>query len=370
MQETCIIKYKNQYFEFSNCTDRRVYYKDYFVDDSGQKQPYDLCKELGKLKVFDHEAYIILQINYELGFIFERLDELIPKDQKLFTIYHFKCFKEVNITQNTSSSFDFSYNYNENDYRNNFEKVKAHLLNGDAYQINLTHLFKLNISSVDSLRSKFLSLREDFKHGHFFHYLYDRDFELLSNSPECLFEIEGDSLVTRPIKGTIKQSEGLHKLQNSEKDISELNIITDLLRNDLSRISTNFSKVTKMRDYFSVPGLFQQYSEVKVKLDSQVNLYQILSAIYPGGSITGSPKRRVLELINEIEDFSRDFYTGSTIFITPQFIRASINIRTTKIENNEVYYGAGGGITLLSEPTDEYQELLSKIESFFTSLTK
>ena len=231
-------------------------------------------------------------------------------------------------------------------------------------------MFKLNISSVDSLRSKFLSLREDFKHGHFFHYLYDRDFELLSNSPECLFEIEGDSLVTRPIKGTIKQSEGLHKLQNSEKDISELNIITDLLRNDLSRISTNFSKVTKMRDYFSVPGLFQQYSEVKVKLDSQVNLYQILSAIYPGGSITGSPKRRVLELINEIEDFSRDFYTGSTIFITPQFIRASINIRTTKIENNEVYYGAGGGITLLSEPTDEYQELLSKIESFFTSLTK
>ena len=371
MQETCITKYKNQYFEFSNCIERLVFYKDYYIDEDGHKHSYELFEELKKLKIFHRDKYIVIQFNYELGFLFEDLEHLISDEVRLFTLYHFDSFKEVDISKiSPRSQFHFDYSIDENSYKKSFEKVMDHLLNGDAYQINLTHLFKMNISSITALKENFLSQREEFKHGHFYHYLYDRDFELLSNSPECLFELEGDSLVTRPIKGTVKQSEGLHKLQNSEKDISELNIITDLLRNDLSRIGESYSNVSKMRDYFTVPGLFQQYSEIKVRLDPEVDLYQILRATYPGGSITGAPKRRVLSLINDIETTSRNFYTGSTIFITPQFVRGSINIRTAKIEDNEVYYGAGGGITLLSDANDEYHELISKIQSFFTSLSK
>ncbi len=362
----CLTKNGDKYFKFDKCFHYVDFYKDYCIDSDGRREAYSLKSILDQFEVLDPKENVVLQINYELGFLFESLEELIDPNQRLFSIFYFSELEEFKMNESEEfSKNNFKYDLNREAYYSKFDQVQQNLLAGNCYQVNLTNLVTVDVDSHEHLKNQFLSLVD--KHGHFFHYLLTDKYELLSNSPECLFEIENDRLITRPIKGTIESSKSLETLKSSEKDISELNIITDLLRNDLSRISENFSKVTKLRDYFEVPGLYQQYSQIEVKLPSKVTLYDILKAIYPGGSITGAPKRRVLEIIKNIEDSKRDFYTGSTVFLSSKFTRASINIRTAQIQDNTLKYGTGGGLTLLSDRELEYNEMTGKINSFFKS---
>jgi para-aminobenzoate synthetase component 1 len=147
----------------------------------------------------------------------------------------------------------------------------------------------------------------------------------LSNSPECLFEVEktdkGYELVTKPIKGTLKAEDESDKEQKwkelvaSEKDQAELYMITDLLKNDLTKISMKPAVVTDKKLPLFVPGLVHQYSKIKVDLDDDTTIDQIIRATFPGGSITGAPKKRVMEIIHDVEGYERGFYCGSTIML-------------------------------------------------------
>jgi para-aminobenzoate synthetase component 1 len=262
------------------------------------------------------------------------------------------------------------------DYEKKFNKGYKELLAGNCYQFNLTEKFEFSINTTDPLSImgslwKTPNARAPYGHASF---IPSINKFYLSNSPESLFELSKKGqqfcIRTRPIKGTIanenNSNQNWKRLLKSEKDRAELYMITDLMRNDLSRIQKPNARVIKKRSRLFVPGLIHQYSLIEAFLDSTINLFEIIKSLFPGGSITGAPKKRVLEILQKLEKRDRGFYCGSTILLYKKIMASSINIRSAEInlKNNKLYYSSGGGITLLSTAEQEYQETLRKLESF------
>ncbi len=256
-------------------------------------------------------------------------------------------------------------------YESAFARGHEHLLRGDCYQFNLTYPFVYNCSEELSAKSFIGALK---KPGAFAHAC---DLELLgmsliSNSPESLFEREGtDTIVTRPIKGTLRSSPGAReRLLESKKDCAELDMITDLLRNDLNRIERPTAKVRARSKVLEVTHLLHLYSEIAITLSPAVSLREIMLSLFPSGSVTGAPKKRVMEILCGLEEGSRGLYCGSTLFSHGDNLQANVNIRSGIVERDkEIFtYHAGGGCTLLSSPKGEYREMLDKVESFLGSV--
>lgn len=308
-------------------------------------------------------------LSYELGMLFE-WDEVSGQEVELAIFIEFSDVTRIaphdRNSLTTATPIDV---ISFEEYSKKFDETYEHLLAGNCYQLNLTSQLKFQIESVQILEDFFSSQACYAQLSEFAHLIRLAPIKrlIVSNSPECLFEYDRGpaKLTARPIKGTIRNEEGLEALRNDIKNESELNIITDLLRNDLSRIGPSFSEVEAMREFFEVPGLIHQFSRVSVTCPEFDNA-KILKAIFPGGSITGAPKKRVLKLIESIEDASRGVYTGSTVVCYNDICKASINIRTLCVDTSKgsASYGSGGGITLLSSKRSEFHELLDKAYSF------
>jgi len=180
-----------------------------------------------------------------------------------------------------------------------------------------------------------------------------------------------------PIKGTILRPGGENwrslwkQLVLDKKNQAELYMISDLLRNDLSRIELPRAVIVKKKFPKLVPGLLHQCSQIDVELSDDVNVWRVIEKIFPGGSITGAPKLRAMRLIDRLEKRERGFYCGSTLIFYKKMKSASINIRSSTVDfhNSLLHYQAGGGVTLLSEVEDEYNEMTYKHDSFLRSLT-
>lgn len=264
-------------------------------------------------------------------------------------------------------------------YKEKFDKVYDHLMKGDCYQVNLTMptIFRLNrkLKPKEFMRTIW---HDTMKIGAYAHatYIHSLDQLYLSNSPECLFQVKGDSLISMPIKGTVKVSSDIEReaawdeLKNSKKDQAELNMISDLIRNDLARLTQNPAFVISKRLPLHVPGLVHQFSVVESKLSKDLTLKDVVLSMFPGGSITGAPKKRVMEIIKSVESEKRGFYCGSTIFMFKDIKTASINIRSIEVDfaSDEILYGSGGGITLESNAEGEFEELMAKLKSFLEVL--
>jgi anthranilate/para-aminobenzoate synthase component I len=268
-------------------------------------------------------------------------------------------------------------------YREAFNKGQEHLLKGDCYQYNLTFNFKFLCHNRPATPLAFArQLWSGKKHGSFAHLTFvpSEDFFFVSNSPECLFKSRQESehrakLWSMPIKGTMmsvgaEDREAWEKLSNSSKDDSELNMITDLIRNDLSKINEPCAQVIEKKSPLYVPGLVHQYSVIAVDLPAKTSLSSVVMALFPGGSITGAPKKRVMEILSLLEPGSRSLYTGSTILHNSRSWVSSINIRSMQMKwsTGECVYGAGGGITYKSDCESEYEEMINKVESFRKAL--
>lgn len=260
------------------------------------------------------------------------------------------------------------------EYKGAFEFIQEELLKGNAYQINLTYPYDFETEEVIDPRDLcdyFFSQR---KAAGFAHATFLGDEMILSNSPECLFDFSKGTLRTMPIKGTRQRGknwkEAWKELANDPKEEAELNMITDLLRNDLNRLEEPRARVKTMKAPLIVPGLVHQFSLIEVKIDSPLSLLKTMNNLFPGGSITGAPKKRVMELLQNIERYSRGIYCGSTLLCLDERKVASINIRTASLSIMDRLwrYGAGGGITLLSRPVSEFQEMEAKVSSFLKFL--
>ncbi len=259
----------------------------------------------------------------------------------------------------------------ESDYLAKILKIKEFLAQGETYQVNFTDNIVLR-KSVSPLNAYLgLSRQQSVAYSAFMNL---GDHYVLSFSPELFFRTENARIVTRPMKGTMPRGrdakedwEMAQRLRNDAKNCSEHVMIVDLLRNDLGRICTPGS--VSVEAPFSIERyetLHQMTSTVSGTLQPQISYYNIFRSIFPCGSITGAPKIRSMQIINELEHGPRGIYTGAIGFISPQ--RSStfnVAIRTLVVRGDAITMGVGGGIVADSDPQEEYRECLLKA-SFLT----
>ena len=265
-------------------------------------------------------------------------------------------------------------NFTKDEFEKSVQKVKDYIRSGDIYQANLTQRF--NGKTVLSSYELYRDLR-NISPAPFGAYLNFEDFNILSNSPERFIKCIDRKIETRPIKGTRPRGktkeEDLNlqeELRNSEKDRAELLMIVDLERNDIGRIS----KIGSVK----VPELFviEPYANVNHLVATVVGEVEdgkdsidVIKATFPGGSITGAPKIRSMEIIDELEPTQRNVYTGSIGYIGFNGdMDLNIAIRTIVKKDDDVYFQVGGGMTWGSNPSDEYQETLDKAKSIMKAL--
>lgn len=258
-------------------------------------------------------------------------------------------------------------------YHQAFNKIQDYLKAGDCYQINLTQCWQGELSNqqlVDYLPSLHQSTQAPFAG-----YLALGNYELLSCSPELFFTFaknaQGENcIITKPIKGTRPRGQNVaadqankNELASSEKDIAENVMIVDLLRNDLGKYAkTGTVKVPKLFDIESFSNVHHMVSTITATLKDDISPWTVLFESLPAGSITGTPKKRAVEIINELEAKPRGAYCGTMGYLnfdgTGQW---NVLIRTLQASDNNVSLWAGGGITIASDCEAEYQECFDKV---------
>jgi len=257
-------------------------------------------------------------------------------------------------------------NFTKNDYLKSVIKAKEYIHNGDIYQVNITQRFKCNVD-LDPYDLYYILRQKN--SAPFSAFISFPEVKIGSSSPERFLFLRNGFIQTRPIKGTRprgkSESEDLKyalELQNSIKDHAELNMIVDLERNDLGKIceygSVNVEEHAIIEKYARV---FHLVSTVSGKVKKGYEFADIIKASFPGGSITGAPKIRAMQIIDELEPTARSIYTGSIGYAgIDKTMDLNIAIRTFIIKGRELYYNVGGGIVEDSNPEEEYQETLDK----------
>ena len=283
----------------------------------------------------------------------QALDDL---DDNIF--YKLENWRNYSVKKRTKD-FTFSKSpVNFNTYKNALDLVLEEIRSGNTYLLNLT--FKTPIESSLTLQEIFTYARAKFK-------LYFKD-EFICFSPERFVEITDNTIATYPMKGTIDAnlSDAKERILNDKKEMAEHVMIVDLMRNDLGIIATDI-QVEKFRYVEKIKAGDKELLQISSKITAQLsnewkdNLGTLLSHILPAGSISGTPKKSTVNIINHIEDFDRGFYTGVFGIFDGESLRSSVMIRFIEKENDALFYKSGGGITIDSDAKSEYEELINKI---------
>jgi len=279
------------------------------------------------------------------------------------------------IAKNTSQkSENFKAEQSREDYNKAYFLTKNHIKEGDIYQLNLTH--RLHAKTKTPSNEIFQKIIKNNEVG-FLAYIKNENFEILSASPERFVKIKGNRIETSPIKGTRPRgktkSEDLklkNELKKNKKEEAELNMITDLLRNDLGKFCKIGSvKVEEKRAIKKYSNVWHTLSRISGEIDDKTNPIKGLISMLPGGSITGCPKKRAIEIIDQIEPTTRGIYTGIIGQITAENdMDFNIAIRTIIRKGEDLYLQVGGGIVADSKNKDEFEETLHKAKSFMQIL--
>lgn len=257
-------------------------------------------------------------------------------------------------------------NMTRKDYVERVDKALEYIAAGDIYQVNISQRFSQQFTG--SPFRLFTNLREN-SPSFYGAYLNCGDHVVISSSPELFMRREGRNIETRPIKGTRPRGRSDQEdtilesdLRRSEKENAELTMIVDLERNDLGRVCEYGSvEVIEHRYVERLPTLFHTVSTVRGTLRPNTAPVDILKATFPGGSISGCPKVRAIEIIDELEPVRRHVYTGAIGLIRPNGdLILNVAIRTMTVARDRVYYHAGSGIVADSIPDREYEETLQK----------
>jgi para-aminobenzoate synthetase component I len=254
------------------------------------------------------------------------------------------------------------------------QRLRQHILRGDCYEINFCQEFFVEAAVVDPL-DMYRALNRISPSPFSAFYCVDEKF-LLCASPERFLKREGDFIMSQPIKGTSardpenKQHDELLRagLAASEKDRAENVMIVDLVRNDLSKIcETDTVRVAELFGIYSFAQVHQMISTIVGKPRANLHWTEMIAGTFPMGSMTGAPKKRVLELIEQYEKTKRGLFSGALGYIRPdQDFDFNVVIRSLLYNRTDSYlsYFAGSGITVNSDPQKEYEECLLKVKSF------
>jgi para-aminobenzoate synthetase/4-amino-4-deoxychorismate lyase len=330
-------------------------------------------------KLIDKGYFGYSLIKYEAGFLFEeKLSHLLLSDnEKLIQFFFFdkRKIKELKSSKIISTEFtsdkysvsNFKLNRSETQFVDDIRKIKEYIKAGDTYQVNYTIKGKFNFNDSYSLFFQKLLFSQSAKYSAF---INNNETFIISLSPELFFHKKNKRIVSHPMKGTARR--GINEntdrineveLKTSKKNLAENVMIVDLIRNDFGRIcrygSVTVPELFRTEKYES---LFQMVSEVKGKLKKKMDILDIVQNIFPCGSVTGAPKIRTMEIINEIEKEKRGIYTGSIGLLSPKEIKMNVAIRTITINKNtgDGVMGLGSGVVWDSDPKNEYEEVLLK----------
>ncbi|MCC0651940.1 MULTISPECIES: aminodeoxychorismate synthase component I [unclassified Clostridioides] len=279
------------------------------------------------------------------------------------------CYQEKDV-----KPIQLKSNFTKEEFKNAVGNVREYIRQGDIYQANLTQRFsgETELTSFELYRD----LRR-FSPAPFGAFLNFEEAHILSNSPERFIRCIDKKIEARPIKGTRPRGKNKEEdlklqeeLKNSEKDRAELLMIVDLERNDIGRISkTGSVKVPELFVIEPYANVNHLVSTVVGELKDDKDATDIIKATFPGGSITGAPKIRAMEIIDELEPTQRNVYTGSIGYIGFNGdMDFNIAIRTIIKKDKKVYFQVGGGMTWDSDPDEEYQETLDKAKSIMKAL--
>jgi para-aminobenzoate synthetase component 1 len=259
-------------------------------------------------------------------------------------------------------------------YLKQFERIYDYLLAGDCYQVNFAQRFCADYSGDPySAYQKLRTLMA----SPFSAYLKLGKQAIMSLSPERFLRVQGRKVITQPIKGTSpRQTDPLQdkqqaiSLQKSEKNQAENVMIVDLLRNDLGQHCIPGSiRVDTLFGLQSFPNVHHLVSDISGTLQNNSHSLDLLRSCFPGGSITGAPKRRAMEIIDELESDNRGVYCGSIGYISNSGnIDTNIAIRTVSCDGEQLHCWGGGGIVIDSEAKAEYDESLNKINTILQAL--
>jgi para-aminobenzoate synthetase / 4-amino-4-deoxychorismate lyase len=317
-------------------------------------------------------------LSYEAGFAFEPIFR--QKQSYGFPLLWFGIFKKPLIfnhqniefidsnRENNYSINDIKAEVSEKQYINSIEKIKRQIEKGHTYQVNRT--FKLNFSHKGSVSSLYMNLVKKQSASYSAFIRFGKQY-VLSFSPELFFKKENSLINVKPMKGTIARGrflkediKNIEHLYNCPKNRSENIMILDLLRSDLGRVSkTGTVRTTKLFEIEKYESLFQMTSTAKAEIKQGVALPDLFKAMFPSGSVTGAPKIRTMQIINDIEKSPRRIYTGSIGFITPKkncVFNVAIRTLLLNSSSGKGEMGIGSGIVYDSDPKKEYQECLLK----------
>ena len=268
-------------------------------------------------------------------------------------------------------------NCKRSEYEQKARRALEYIRSGDVYQINLAQ--RLRVPWESSPELLYLRLRQESpaKYGAFLGSgLVAAGKSICSISPELYLQVNGREVLSRPIKGTrprgidsIADSSACKDLDNSSKERAELNMIVDLVRNDLGRVCEYASvSVLSAGEIEELPTLLHRVATIKGRLKPGCSAASLLRATFPGGSVTGAPKIRAMQIIDELEASPRGPYCGAIGWLgLDGNMELSIAIRTALCDASEccAYYHAGSGIVADSSPQLEYEETLHKAAAFF-----
>jgi para-aminobenzoate synthetase component 1 len=247
---------------------------------------------------------------------------------------------------------------NYEQYQKKFNSIINNIKQGNTYIANLTDISII----LDDLDLNYVYNNANSKYN-----LFYKD-KFVSFSPETFIKISNNSISSYPMKGTIDANIKNAKdiLLNNQKELAEHTMVVDLIRNDLSIVSSNV-KVDKFRYIEKINAgnkeLYQSSSKITGQLSNNWNeqLGNIITKLLPAGSITGTPKKSTIKILENIENYNRDFYTGIWGIFDGETLDSSVLIRFIEKQNDNLIYKSGGGITIDSNCIDEYNEMINKV---------
>ena len=281
------------------------------------------------------------------------------------------------VLSNDSPSQDYSSepiarpqsNFTRETYCDAVQRVIDYIAAGDVFQVNLSQRFTVECSDAPAAIYDRLTAQTPAWYGALLDFGHHA---LVCNSPELFLKVDTNHrIITRPIKGTRPLGPGMEALlRDSNKDQAELNMIVDLERNDLGRVCEIGSvKVSEPRTIEAHPTVYHGAATIEGKLREDVSFSDLLRATFPGGSVTGAPKIRAMQIIEELEPIRRGPYCGAIGYIAPGGqIEFNVAIRTMILKNARAYISVGGGIVADSQADAEYEETLVKARAMFSAL--
>jgi para-aminobenzoate synthetase component 1 len=262
-------------------------------------------------------------------------------------------------------------------YRKRFKRIRDYTVDGDCYQVNLTKQFSVQVTGDGWPTYRYLRKNSPAPYGAYMNFPFA---QVLSNSPESFIQCRNGEVTTSPIKGTRPRNldnkavdkANANALFNSPKDRAENVMIVDLMRNDLSRCCELGSvKTPRLFEVHSFANVHHLISTVRGTLRKSLHSLDLLRSCFPGGSITGAPKIRAMEIIEELEPTRRGLYCGAIGYVgVDGNLETNIAIRTIVVKDGVARYSAGGGLVIDSEVEAEYQELLDKSRMMTEALFK